>query len=211
MTFPGLVRANNLSDVTDREKVWDNLGANIETDLSLYQSAGVDLANSLALPSKSNPNGNWSYGYTTTLGNTALTLVANSVSNGWEGPFSAGPFDGFPYFGAETSSETISSHTPTDAGQNASVIRWTSPVSGTIGIEAAFQRGSSSGDGMIPRIYKEGILLYDGGTLADTTIIASFDGIVSITAGEKIDFQVGQNGDAQFDQFSYLYLRIFTL
>ena len=31
MTFPGLVRANNLSDVTDREKAWDNLGSNITT------------------------------------------------------------------------------------------------------------------------------------------------------------------------------------
>jgi hypothetical protein len=31
MTLPGLVRANNLSDVTDREKVWDNLGNNITT------------------------------------------------------------------------------------------------------------------------------------------------------------------------------------
>jgi hypothetical protein len=30
MTLPGLVAANNLSDVVDREKVWDNLGLNIE-------------------------------------------------------------------------------------------------------------------------------------------------------------------------------------
>ena len=31
MTFSGLVRANNLSDVTNRGKVWDNLGANLTT------------------------------------------------------------------------------------------------------------------------------------------------------------------------------------
>ena len=29
MTFPGLIRANNLSDVADKEKAWDNLGLNI--------------------------------------------------------------------------------------------------------------------------------------------------------------------------------------
>ena len=31
MTFPGLVRVNNLSDVADREKAWDNLGNSITT------------------------------------------------------------------------------------------------------------------------------------------------------------------------------------
>ena len=31
MTFAGLVRANNLSDVTNREKVWDNLGSGLTT------------------------------------------------------------------------------------------------------------------------------------------------------------------------------------
>jgi hypothetical protein len=30
MTLPGLVAANNLSDVVDRERAWDNLGLNIE-------------------------------------------------------------------------------------------------------------------------------------------------------------------------------------
>jgi hypothetical protein len=29
MTFPGLVKANNLSDIGDKEKAWDNLGENI--------------------------------------------------------------------------------------------------------------------------------------------------------------------------------------
>jgi len=33
MTFPGLVKANNLSDIGDKEKAWDNLGSNISATL----------------------------------------------------------------------------------------------------------------------------------------------------------------------------------
>jgi hypothetical protein len=33
MTFPGLVKANNLSDIGDKEKAWDNLGRNISATL----------------------------------------------------------------------------------------------------------------------------------------------------------------------------------
>lgn len=40
MTFPGLVKANNLSDVADKEKAWDNLGANVATgDININISA----------------------------------------------------------------------------------------------------------------------------------------------------------------------------
>lgn len=42
MTFPGLVRANNLNDVVDRERVWDNLGANISANIPI-PSPSLDL------------------------------------------------------------------------------------------------------------------------------------------------------------------------
>ena len=42
MTFPGLVRANNLSDVTDREKAWDNLGLNISVTQVKLQGLDAD-------------------------------------------------------------------------------------------------------------------------------------------------------------------------
>lgn len=41
MTFPGLVRANNLSDVEDREKAWDNLGNGISYEISGVTTSGV--------------------------------------------------------------------------------------------------------------------------------------------------------------------------
>ena len=34
MTFPGLVAANNLSDVVNRERAWDNLGENISAEFN---------------------------------------------------------------------------------------------------------------------------------------------------------------------------------
>jgi hypothetical protein len=35
MTFPGLVAANNLSDVVDRESAWDNLGSSVSANFSI--------------------------------------------------------------------------------------------------------------------------------------------------------------------------------
>ena len=36
MTLPGLVAANNLSDVVDRETTWDNLGRNVSIEFELF-------------------------------------------------------------------------------------------------------------------------------------------------------------------------------
>jgi hypothetical protein len=43
MTFSGVVAANNLSDVVDREKAWDNLGANISANVPI-PSPSLDLS-----------------------------------------------------------------------------------------------------------------------------------------------------------------------
>jgi hypothetical protein len=47
MALPGLVAARNLADVTDRERAWDNIGANIQTDVpfnNLYDYIGFPMA-----------------------------------------------------------------------------------------------------------------------------------------------------------------------
>lgn len=41
MTFPGLVAADNLSDVVDRERAWSNLGNGIEYTISGVTTSGV--------------------------------------------------------------------------------------------------------------------------------------------------------------------------
>jgi hypothetical protein len=44
MAFPGLVRANNLNDIVDQEKAWDNLGFDISAGLPLDDRlAGIPL------------------------------------------------------------------------------------------------------------------------------------------------------------------------
>jgi hypothetical protein len=48
MALPGLVRANNLNDVVDREKVWDNLGLNISADFTIPSSFEVEAAQYIA-------------------------------------------------------------------------------------------------------------------------------------------------------------------
>lgn len=42
MTFPGLVRANNLNDVVDKERAWNNLGASIRYPAGESKLAGGD-------------------------------------------------------------------------------------------------------------------------------------------------------------------------
>jgi hypothetical protein len=42
MTLPGLVAANNLSDVVDRERAWDNLGSSVSTNIPI-PSPSLDL------------------------------------------------------------------------------------------------------------------------------------------------------------------------
>lgn len=56
MALPGLVRANNLSDVEDREKAWNNLGNGISYEISGVTTSGVVIkgADILALNGVSN-------------------------------------------------------------------------------------------------------------------------------------------------------------
>lgn len=58
MALPGLVRANNLSDVTSKEKAWDNLGQNFVSSFSasLDPSASFDFANNRNLVDSVNGN-----------------------------------------------------------------------------------------------------------------------------------------------------------
>jgi len=44
MTFPGLTKANNLSDVADKEKAWDNLGNDIRIDPLSWTPALINTA-----------------------------------------------------------------------------------------------------------------------------------------------------------------------
>ena len=43
MTLPGLVRANNLNDVVDRERAWDNLGSSLATGDIAIPAPSLDL------------------------------------------------------------------------------------------------------------------------------------------------------------------------
>jgi hypothetical protein len=47
MALPGLVAANNLSDVVDRERAWDNLGLNISYSLEGFEPEAINYINAV--------------------------------------------------------------------------------------------------------------------------------------------------------------------
>ncbi len=95
----------------------------------------------------SNPNGNWSYGYTTTLGGAFSPFTISSTAvyapgvSGWEGPFPFADGASYPLVVINTTGSTISYRTvvqppgvlglhPGPSGQY-SVVRWKALSSGT--------------------------------------------------------------------------------
>jgi hypothetical protein len=81
MTLPGLVAANNLSDVVDRERAWDNLGSSVTTPSGTIIVKGKDI---LALNSVSNASTR-DFVFIKGLSSAAqprLTTIAQQVASG---------------------------------------------------------------------------------------------------------------------------------
>ena len=172
-------------------------------------NAELDLRRSLAGGTPLNPNSTWSYGYTTSLTSTSITLLVTSSSTGWTGP---GLFT-TPLFVVSAGLSAILSHTPINLGGNTvNVLRWTSPYTGNISVAAVFTKTGTGGNGVTPRIYKGGTLVFNGGTITiGGTVTASFSGTVSVSAGDTLDFKVGDNAEFSSDQFNYSLVEIKTL
>jgi hypothetical protein len=172
-------------------------------------NAELDLRRSLAGGTPLNPNGSWSYGYTTSLTSTSITLLTTSNSLGWVGP---GQFT-TPFFNVNTGTSSILSHTPINIiGNTVAVLRWTSPYTGVVSVDSIFTKTATGGNGVTPRIYKGSTLVFDGGTIIiGGTTTASFSGTISVSAGDTLDFKVGDNADVFSDGFSYSLVEIKTL
>lgn len=165
----------------------------------------------------SNPNGAWSYGWSSTLGSgfnlssIATNGYAGLALDGWLGTSDA---SGTPYVLHNNTTHPVTNAVsvyqpgqlaehPGSQGQY-SIVRWTAPISGTFSIAATFSGLSSAGDSVDVHI------LHDGSSIFNSTVIgspspATFSGLQSVLAGDTIDFAVGfgSNGN-NFDDTTAL-------
>ncbi len=154
----------------------------------------------------SNPNGPWSYGWTQTLGSSFTpdtTSYTGASLEGW-----SGPVNNYPYVELNASTSTFTGNDTVfppgqmilEPGPNGeySAVRWTAPVAETLSLNVSFV-------GLAPNpatttdvhVLANGVRIFDG-TVNDygSSNAANFVAPnVSVTAGETIDFVVGDGTD----------------
>jgi hypothetical protein len=163
--------------------------------------------------SSSNPNGAWSYGWSTTLGSAfnldSSNTTAYSGTSGLNGWLSNLAPDGSPLVLQNGATNPVTTANSTfqpgqfalGPGQNLqySILRWTAPSSGTFSINATFSGLSFLGDTSDVHILHDGISIFDSNVTGSPSPV-SFSGPVSITAGDTLDFAVGVGSNGNYNE-----------
>jgi hypothetical protein len=177
-----------------------------------YAASAYDAAADFSIGS--NPNGVWSYGWSSTLGSAFTLETSNTTAaygqSGLEGWLGTGP-DGVPsvLYNSTANSISIGGHTNFQPGQLAVnpgtsgeyyVVRWTAPSNGQFTIAATFSGLSTVGDSSDVHILLNGVSLFDSAVNGSPSP-TPFSGIQNVTAGDHIDFAVGwgSNGNQHDD------------
>jgi hypothetical protein len=148
----------------------------------------------------SNPNGVWSYGWSTTLGSAfnldSSNTTAYSGTSGLNGWLSSLAPDGSPLVLENVSTNPVTMANSTfqpgqlalGPGQNLqySVLRWTASSSGTFSINATFSGLSFLGDTSDVHILHDGVSIFNSNVTGSPSPV-SFSGPVNITVGDTID------------------------
>jgi hypothetical protein len=151
-----------------------------------------------------NPNGTWSYGWSLGLGSSFVLDTSNTTAYsglGLDGWLGAQHLDGIPYVLHNGTANPITlASTTYQPGQLAEqsgesnqycVVRWTAPSSGTFNIAATFTGLSSHGDSSDVHILLDGVSIF----AADVGSVTNYSGLQSITAGDTVDFAIGNGGN----------------
>jgi PEP-CTERM motif len=155
----------------------------------------------------SNPNGAWSYGSSISLGSAFIpsSIPTNGyVAVGLDGWLGSATGSGVPYVLHNGTAHNITNNfsvyqpgqllqQPGGLGQY-SIVRWTAPFSGTFSINATFSGLSLLGDSADVHILLDGISIFNF-TVIGSPSPASYSGSGSLTAGDRIDFVVGDAGN----------------
>ncbi len=160
-----------------------------------YSAAG-DFSNA------SNPNGAWSYGYSTSTVSsfTAYTTSTNNYAglgvNGWTGNIgpSADPYIIYNGTGKIVTNQysvyqpgTLVLQPSTSAY---SIVRWTAPNAGTFSIAVTFSGLSRLGDSADVHVLQNGVALFNG-LVSGSPSPQSYSGVLSLAQGDILSFVVG--------------------
>lgn len=162
-----------------------------------------------------NPNGVWSYGYSTTLGGSLILHTSTSPNpayttiNNWHTDLGYG----VPAILRNSTAGTVTNDTGTivlTPGQLAShpgtsaefsIVRFTSPAAGLINVAGAFQGADLHGTTTDVHILLNGSSVFAGNVYGfGASSSVAFNGNLSLALGDRLDFVVGWgNGDFTWD------------
>lgn len=159
-----------------------------------------------------NPNGVWSYGYSTTVGGTfnAFTTSA-SASNGLESWFTPSVQDlGTPLVYRNSSLDPITIVTATIGGSEAgfhpgpntqAIYRFTAPAAGSYFVEASFFTHDANATGVDVYVLKNGATQLFSAPVAHSgaETFTFWSGTVAMAAGGTLDFAVANAGNYFYD------------
>jgi len=162
----------------------------------------------------SDPNGAWSYGWSTTLGSAFTLDTSNTTAayglTGLGGWFAGASPEGVPSALRNNTASpiTLGSFTTYQPGQLAlnmngsqySIVRWTAPSTGQFSVTATFSGLSSIGDTSDVHVQTNGVSVFDSfvnGSPSPTNYSAT----LTLVSGEHVDFAVGfgSNGNDHED------------
>ena len=158
---------------------------------------------------QSNPNGVWSYGYSSGFANP-VTLYDQTVQNGVNGPNAqywvsstvnigtspAAEFnDGAAYADGNVSFLADQFVLVAGIGGQYSDLVFTAPADGTYSVVSSFL-GDQNGIGTVVGVVANGALLFNSSVTALGQIVP-FDTQVTLTAGKTVEFSVGPGGGSQ--------------
>ena len=160
------------------------------------------------------PNGVWSYGWSTTLGSAFTLDTSNTTAayglTGLGGWFSGQSAEGVPDVLRNNTASPIllANFTNFQPGQltlnmfqsTYSVLRWTAPSTGQFNIAATFSAVSTIGGTTDVHVQTNGVSIFDSAVNGFPSP-TSYTGTVSLVSGDHIDFAVGfgSNGNDHED------------
>lgn len=169
-------------------------------------SAGGDFS------ATTNPNGAWSYGWTTTLGGTFTVFTQTYADTGigyWYGPLPSIPtFPGFPLVGYNPGPSDVELHGatvlagemtlhPGPTGEFA-VVRYAAPDTETVSLATAFSRQDHDYPTTTDvHVLLNGSLIFDG-SIDTVNAATSFNTSLLLTRGDLLEFAVGFGANGNY-------------